>query len=64
MRTLLLALFATLFFVACSGPSPKEDQKAIEKEALKNDSIALKAEKVTEDLQKSISKVDSLVNEL
>jgi PBP1b-binding outer membrane lipoprotein LpoB len=64
MRILLLSVFAAFFLAACASSSKKEEQAAIEREIVKNDSIALETEKAKVELQKSVTKVDSLINEL
>lgn len=64
MKIKLLTVFAVLLFAACSGSSNKEEKAIIEKEIIVNDSIALEMEKATTDLQESMNKVDSLINEL
>lgn len=64
MRIILASVLFALLCVSCAGTSNKEEQAAIEKEVLKNDSIAVEIEKAKTDLDKSISQVDSLVNEL
>ncbi len=64
MRLLILSVFAAFLFAACAGSSNKEEQAAIEKEVAIYDSIALETEKVEIELQESMSRVDSLLNEL
>lgn len=64
MRKLLIPVFAALLLAACTGSSNKEEQVAIEKEIVVNDSIALENEKAKAELQESMDKVDSLLNEL
>lgn len=60
---IILITFAALMFAGCSSPSAKEDE-SLKQEVLLNDSIAVEVEKVSEDIQESISKLDSLINEL
>jgi ABC-type Fe3+-hydroxamate transport system substrate-binding protein len=64
MKILILSVFTAFLFAACTSSSNKEEQAAIEKEVAIHDSIALETEKVEIDLQESMSRVDSLLNEL
>lgn len=63
MKKMLYAIaIASLFMMSCSGSS-KEDAKA-KQEIMVNDSLANEADKNAAEIQQSVDKVDSLVNEL
>lgn len=64
MRIIIVSALIALLCISCSGSSNKEEKAIIEKEIIVNDSIALEMEKATTDLQESMNKVDSLINEL
>ncbi len=60
---LFLIAFAAIMLAGCANPSTKEDE-ALKNEVIINDSIAFEVEKVSEEIQESIIKLDSLINEL
>ena len=64
MRILLVTALAGMLFASCSSGPSKEEQAAIEKEVIENESAAAAAEKAKAEIKETASKVDSLINEL
>jgi peptidoglycan hydrolase CwlO-like protein len=60
---LLLVLVFGLMLAACSGNVSKEEE-ALKQEVLTYDSIAFETEKLKQEIEESVEKLDSLINEL
>jgi uncharacterized protein YcfL len=64
MRKITFILAVTALLAASCTGSKKQEDAAIAKEVTMNDSISQEVEKANAEIQESINKADSLVNNL